>query len=87
MQYKIIEQKGKDSTGMVGYSVIAPFKRLAEFVCWEDAKDIVEKNIRPGDTVVEVHSMGTVKLTAEEFLAKQEKIRKWNADHSNDIPF
>jgi hypothetical protein len=63
---------------MVGYSVITPFKRLAEFISYDDARKLVEDNIKSGDTVVEIYS-GKIKpahYTAEKFLAEMAETRR-----------
>ena len=84
MNYKITELEGKDSTGLVGHSVITPLARLAEWVSYDEARALVERNLKPGDTVTEVcTSTGrVVEFTTEGFVAEQESIREWDKDHA-----
>ena len=83
MNYKITELEGKDSTGLVGHSVITPLARLAEWLDYNEAKELVERNLKPGDTVTEVYTSGNVaEYTAKAFIAREESIREWDRQHS-----
>ena len=83
MNYKITELERKDSTNLVRHSVITPLARLAEWVSYDEARALVERNLNPGDTVTEVYtSTGqVVEYTAEGFVAEQESIREWDKAH------
>ena len=84
MNYKITELESKDSTGLVGHSVITPLARLAEWLDYDEAKALVEQNLRPGDTVTEVYTSSSrvVEYSAKAFWAKQEAIREWERQYS-----
>ena len=83
MNYKITELEGKDSTGLVGHSVITPLARLTEWISYDEARALVEGNLYPGDTVTEVYtSTGrAVEYTTEGFVAEQESIWEWDKAH------
>ena len=84
MNYKITELEGKYSTDLVRHSVITPLARLAERVSYDEARALVEQNLKPGDTVTEVYtSTGqVVEYTTESFVAEQESIREWDKAHA-----
>ena len=84
MRYIIVELEDKGSDGLVGHSVTTPYKRLAEFIPYDEARALVESQLQDGDTVTERYqsSGNEVSLTAAEFRGEQERIREWDRAHS-----